>query len=128
MTYYTYYTWTAEVMLIKLSILLLYRRVFYVMPTFIHIVHATMVFIVVVFISFVIGLLLQCKPIAFNWTYVPGGHCGLPITKSLILSGSVNLALDIWLVLLPIVPLWKLQHISKLKRFGLSAMFSLGIL
>ena len=98
------------------------------MNLFVRLVNYTMIFQIVVFVGFIIGLLLQCRPIAYNWIDVPGGYCGLDVETSFIISGTINLIVDIWLVVLPIMPVWKLQHVSKMKRFGINAMFGLGVL
>lgn len=45
-----------------------------------------------------------------------------------LLTGSLNLIIDIILVGMPVPIVWKMQHLSKAKKIGIMAMFSFGLL
>lgn len=125
-TFAGYFVWAASVTCIKLSILLGYYDFFFVVTWFVRCVYAVIGLTVLLFLAIIIGLLTGCTPIQFNWDpSIPGGHCGLARSDSFYLSGALNLALDIIIVVLPLPVIWTLK-VSGLKRMGISAMFSLG--
>lgn len=87
-----------------------------------------MVLCVVTFVVSVVKLCTTCKPIEANYIpELPGAKCSMSVVGTFILSGSVNMALDVLLVLLPLPVVWKLNT-SRRKRLGISLMFGLGIL
>ena len=97
------------------------------MDRFVLTVHIMMGIVVLYWIGFSMGTLFQCNPIAFNWNKtIPDGICMDPGVGFLI-SGSVNLVIDVILVVMPAPIVWKMQHISTMKKIGIIAMFSLGI-
>ena len=56
----------------------------------------------------ILGTLLICRPLAYNWNRTIDGTCGN--TQKLYLSGGiVNLLLDVAIVTLPMPMLWNLQ-------------------
>ena len=125
-TFAGYPIWAASVTCIKLSILLGYYDFFFVVRWFVRCVYVVIGLTVVLFVAIMIGLFTGCSPIQYNWdTSIPGGHCGLPRNESFYLSGALNLALDIIIVVLPLPVIWTLK-VSSLKKAGISAMFSLG--
>lgn len=84
--------------------------------------------VIVYWLAFTLGTLFQCTPIAFNWDWsIPGGRCLNP-KMGFLLTGSLNLIIDIILVGMPVPIVWKMQHLSKAKKIGIMAMFSFGLL
>ncbi len=74
----------------------------------------------VILISF-----FDCRPLAYNWDVtIPEGKCG-DRTSAYLVSGLLNLTLDILVLLLPLPTLWNL-HMALAKRIGLILMFSTG--
>lgn len=120
------YTFTLG--MVKISICFLYLRIF---PgrNFCRIIYATQVFNVAVIITFAVANGLQCHPISHFWESWQGekpGHC---INFNAIAWGHaiVNIALDIWMLILPATQVWHL-NVSWKKRAGILAMFGFGIL
>jgi hypothetical protein len=84
--------------------------------------------VVAYWIAFTLGTLFQCSPVAFNWDKtIPGGRC-MEAKTGFIISGSVNVVIDVVLVLMPIPVVLKMQHIRMLKKIGIIGIFSLGLL
>ncbi|KAF2473019.1 uncharacterized protein BDR25DRAFT_152634, partial [Lindgomyces ingoldianus] len=122
-----FFLWLAIVTPTKLSILFLYRSLFRCMRRFIILVHFMIGFCVLYFIAFTAGNLIQCKPIAYNWDRtIPGGKCLNP-SMGFLTSGSINLFIDVTLVIMPAPIVWKMQSLSKTKKVLVTGMFGLGI-
>ena len=69
---------------------------------------------------------LLCRPVAYNWDKtIDGGRCADTI-KAYLSAGIINLLIDVGIVIMPIPVLWKLQ-LPATKKFGISAMFSIGL-
>jgi len=51
----------------------------------------------------------------------------LDTNASAISHGSINVALDVWMMILPMTQLWKIG-IKQKKKFGIIAMFGVGVL
>ncbi|OAG05885.1 uncharacterized protein CC84DRAFT_1090992, partial [Paraphaeosphaeria sporulosa] len=125
-TFAGYFVWSTSVTCIKLSILLGYHDFFFVITWFVRCVYVVKGLTVLLFLANIIGLLAGCSPIQYNWdTSIPGGHCGITRSQSFYLSGALNLALDIIIVVLPLPVIWTLR-VSGLRKLGISLMFSLG--
>ncbi|KAG8158886.1 hypothetical protein KVR01_011329 [Diaporthe batatas] len=100
--------WAVAVCLPKVSILMLYTRVF-TMRFFITAARVTGVLILLLGLATVLGALLQCQPFAYNWDQtIPGGHCGDQIL-SFKITGAFNVTLDILVLLLPMPYLCTLE-------------------
>lgn len=70
--------------------------------------------------------LFQCNPVAGNWDKnIPGSHC---LLDHILLKLSIpNAVLDWFVLLLPIVVVWKLQ-VSIDRKLALTAIFLVGAL
>lgn len=127
-TWAGFFLWLAIVTPTKLSILFLYRSLFRCMERFVVVVYCMMALVTLYFIGFSLGNLLQCTPIAYNWDKtIPGGKC-LDPRMGFLISGSINLALDVTLVIMPAPIVWGMQNLSTIKKIGVTAMFGLGTL
>ncbi|KAH8699439.1 hypothetical protein GQ44DRAFT_778975 [Phaeosphaeriaceae sp. PMI808] len=125
-TFYGFFLWLAIVSFTKLSILFLYRTLFRCMERFVLMVHIMMGVVVVYWLAFTLGTLFQCKPVAFNWDKtIPGGSC-MEAKAGFLISGSMNLVIDVILVAMPAPIVWRMQHISAMKKIGITAIFGLG--
>ncbi|KAK8867561.1 hypothetical protein PGQ11_006139 [Apiospora arundinis] len=116
------FTWVISLSLCKISILLLYRKVF---PTpFIHwAIFATGVLIGAWAIATTLAGCLICRPISKNWDLLmTDGYCGNQVL-SFTVTGAINLVTDIMVLVLPLPNLYKLQQ-----RVVLVGVFSLGFL
>jgi hypothetical protein len=84
--------------------------------------------VVAYWIAFTLGTLFQCSPVAFNWDRtIPGGRCLEPKTGFMV-SGSINVVIDVILVVMPMPVVWKMQHVRMSKKIGVIGIFSLGLL
>jgi hypothetical protein len=127
-TYSGFFLWLAIVTCTKLSILFLYKTIFRCMDRFVLAVHIMMGIVVAYWIGFTLGLVFQCSPVAFNWDRtIPGGRCNEAKTGFLV-SGSINVFVDVILVVMPIPVVWKMQHVNMLRKIGITGIFSLGLL
>lgn len=115
--------WAITLTLCKISILLLYTRTF-TMRLMIVVAWGTGAIIVGFALSTIIAGLLICRPLALNWDQTLEGSCGDQIL-SYNITGSLNLATDIMVLLLPLPYLWKLK-MQLYKKLVLGATFSLG--
>lgn len=67
-----------------------------------------------------------CKPVRFNWDKSIEGECTGEHIAYLV-SGIMNLAIDIFIVILPLPVVFRLQ-MAWSRRISVAAMFSLGAL
>ena len=79
--------------------------------------------------SFVIVAIFVCKPISYLWTQWDGLHEGQCLNDAAYVwtNAATNIALDIWVLAIPLWELRKLQLHWK-KKIGVALMFSIGIL
>ncbi|KAI9698856.1 MAG: hypothetical protein M1820_007363 [Bogoriella megaspora] len=111
---------------IRLSICILLVRVF-VMRWFRTSVWVVMTLNIMWGLYVVIAALAICTPLAFNWDKsIPGGHCG-NTRAGYIFMAVFAIVLDAAIFTLPIPAVWTLQ-LSKPKKLGLIAIFSLGLM
>lgn len=115
--------------LIKLSILAFFLRIFPDIK-FRRVVQLTMAFIVLMTVVYGVLFALQRKPLWMFWegwkNKSPRGMM-LDTNATAMSHALINVALDVWMMILPITQLWKIG-IKRKKKFGIIAMFSVGIL
>ena len=79
--------------------------------------------------SFVLVAIFQCRPIAHFWRKWDGNYEGSCLNANAIAwsNAATNIALDVWIL---IVPLWKLRPLQMhwKKKCGVGFMFILGAL
>lgn len=117
--------WSTTVTFVKISLLLLYCKVF---PLTWFLWSARFVgFLCVGYtLGTVLAAFLVCQPLPFYWdTTIDGGHCGNEFL-SYILTGSINIATDVMVLLLPIPSLIRLE-MSWPRRLTLIATFACGL-
>lgn len=119
----------AEIACIKLSLSVFYLYIFPGEWTR-RFLWATVVFNVASGIAFVVAGIVQCVPIAFFWyRYTDpsaAGHC-ININTFGWTHAAVSIAVDLWLIAIPLCQLRKLQLHWK-KKIGVTLMFLLGTL
>ncbi|KAK8052451.1 hypothetical protein PG993_003836 [Apiospora rasikravindrae] len=120
------FTWVISLSLCKISILLLYRKLF---PT--PLIHwaslATSCLIAAWAIATIMAGCLICQPISKNWDLtMTDGHCGDQVL-SFTITGVINLITDVMVLVLPLPNLYKLQ-VPIQQRVVLVGVFSLGFL
>lgn len=108
----------------KLSILLLYRRIF-TMHTrwFRYSFYSILVLLMGWAIAGFFTTTFQCSPVRTAWTHVDG-HC-IDLKASLTGLAAINTILNSTILILPIPMVWNLQ-ISIHKKVGICAIFALG--
>ncbi|KAK2040012.1 CFEM domain-containing protein [Colletotrichum somersetense] len=114
---------------IKASILFLYLRIFgAITEVFRLILWGTQIFNLAVCITFIIVNLNQCKPLSYFWYGWDGKYPGYCINLSaMTLShASINIAIDVWMLVLPATQIYKL-NLQKRQKAGIMSMFGVGI-
>jgi hypothetical protein len=115
---------------LKLAMIFFYLRIF---PTrgVRKTLWATVVFNCVFGLTFILITIFQCRPISFFWTKwehsdTHQGTC-LDINAITWSSASVNIALDAWILSIPLSQL-RSMNLDWRKKIGVGIMFSVGTL
>ncbi|KAL2068978.1 hypothetical protein VTL71DRAFT_15316 [Oculimacula yallundae] len=111
----------------KISILMFYLRLF-PSQTFKYWCISLLAVVTLVMVTFQFMVLFQCWPINFNWHGWKGemeGKC-LNIQAEIYASSSLNIILDVAILVLPLPWLFRLQ-IGLRRKINVILMFSLGI-
>ncbi|KAI9367089.1 hypothetical protein BJX61DRAFT_538346 [Aspergillus egyptiacus] len=119
------FTWVLSLSCTKISILLLYLRIFPV-RWLVRSAWATIGVIVAWAIATILAGCLICRPFAYNWDKtIPGATCGDQVA-SFTATGVINLVTDVIVLVLPMPSLSKLQ-MAMYKKVTLIAVFGLGL-
>ncbi|MCJ1386413.1 hypothetical protein MMC17_009539 [Xylographa soralifera] len=110
---------------IKLSCLILYRRIFYPSKTMRWLCFCGMAFIGAAYFAFFMASILDCMPVVRHWDPLVPGHC-LPSGTTAYGSGALNVVTDIFVVFLPLRAIWRLQ-MKFSRKVKVMAVFGLGI-
>ncbi|KPM35507.1 hypothetical protein AK830_g11072 [Neonectria ditissima] len=115
----------AQVSLLKMSLLFFYLRIFPGPAQ--KLLWGTVGFNAVYGVAFVFLAAFQCTPVSYFWTNWDGEHEGKCLNTNGIgwANSAVSIALDVWMLA---IPLWRL-HSLKLhwkKKIGVAAMFVVG--
>ncbi|KAL4888608.1 hypothetical protein BDV59DRAFT_211022 [Aspergillus ambiguus] len=111
--------------LIKISILLLYRRIFPNLRLYIFI---TIGFLTAMSIAFIFAAIFQCNPVSRLWSPSEGLKrlsCFPPLAFWCDVS-AIFLATDVWIMALPSPIIFRLQ-LSLKKKLSVMGLFCLGI-
>ncbi|KAF6836211.1 CFEM domain-containing protein [Colletotrichum musicola] len=113
--------------LIKASIIFFYLRIF---PSvrFRRVVWATQGFNILLAVLYLILTFTQCDPLPLYWTGWDGQQAGAcrDFNKLVLSHVGFNMALDVWMLALPLTQLYKLNMRLR-KKIGIILMFSVGI-
>ncbi|KAL9597713.1 MAG: hypothetical protein Q9219_004970 [cf. Caloplaca sp. 3 TL-2023] len=116
------------IMFAKLSILYFYKRLFGVKQHFRWILYGTMGFVVAYCIGIALTIIFQCSPPSATWDLLARAQKScLSLINIEIAIGGFNIPSDIFILLLPVPILWKLQMPLR-KKLGLTAIMATGIL
>ena len=107
----------------KLSVLLLYRRVF-PNPRFRAILWLVGIFILCYSITLFFGVIFQCNPIKGAWDLTLGAKC-INLSLVILTMSCLNALTDFITLLLPLPLLWKL-HLPRQRKVQLMGIFLLG--
>ncbi|KAL9088370.1 MAG: hypothetical protein Q9159_003144 [Coniocarpon cinnabarinum] len=117
-------TYTIVPLPIKLSILLSYNRIFGAFTYFRYASFAVATITVLWSLSMLIFVICQCRPTYTFWENPGPEHC-LDLTKYAYSNAISNILIDVIILTMPAVPLWRLQ-ISSLQRRLAVGSFALG--
>ncbi|KAH9217069.1 hypothetical protein DL95DRAFT_263739, partial [Leptodontidium sp. 2 PMI_412] len=111
---------------VKMSILFFYLRLF-PGPTFRKWVWGTIIFNALFTVLFVLIGLLQCQPIRFYWKRWDNEHKGACMNINALgwANAAISIALDVWMLALPMTQLVNLNLHWK-KKLSVAAMFGVG--
>ena len=121
-------TATSLLCTVKLSVLLLYRRVFTFQSSYARLIwSASTVLVIAQFVAFLVQNLFQCSPRPLNtvWLGQPG-QC-VPNSTSAAVQGFTSAVTDIILLIIPIRAVWRLQMSPRMKG-GVCGIFALGLM
>ena len=110
----------------RLALLLMYLRLFGVSKPFRWATYVVMVFVTGYLFSNLLTLIFGCTPINKYWKPDEPGHC-IVLNKADYAYGSMNVASDVLLFLLPLPMVWQLQ-LTRKEKFGLVLIFMSGVL
>ncbi|KAL8790549.1 MAG: hypothetical protein Q9195_006293 [Heterodermia aff. obscurata] len=132
--YVAYYKWiyiSSPIYLLtllgyKLSILLLYLRLFGVNSPFRYTTYALTFLITGYLFSNLLTQLFGCHPVAKYWqpALYPGGHC-ITSTTADYAYGSLNFISDLFIFVLPMPMVWRLK-LSRREKLGVTLVFMGG--
>lgn len=113
---------------IKLAFIAFYMRIFTTQSTK-RLLWGTFVFVTLWGTAFIVLAILVCTPISYLWTQWDGLHEGRCIDDAAYVwtNAAMNIALDFWILAIPLWELRKLQLHWK-KKIGVVLMFCLGAL
>lgn len=120
------FLWTLSLGFSKTSILLLYSQLFQTEHYVVVAARATIATHMVWVAGTILTAFLICQPFSKHWETVSGGHCGDQV-RSFIIIGTINLATNLVIIVLPLPSLYKLR-MGIYKKLALVAVFGLGLL
>lgn len=110
---------------VKISVLLLYIRIFGTRKPFRIAVIAVMLLVIAFSIAAFFASIFNCIPLEKRWRHVPGSCINL--AHLAVASCVINIVADLLIFLLPIWPVWKLQLPTR-QKMSVSAVFAAGSL
>ncbi|PKY07952.1 hypothetical protein P168DRAFT_314083 [Aspergillus campestris IBT 28561] len=117
--------WATSVASFRIAILLLYVDIFR-KRVFFWAAVSTGLLVVLYWVASILTIALLCRPINVNWNRTTTGTCG-DLRKTEFASAGFNMGIDLLVVLLPMPVVWTLQ-MSREKKFGVTAAFTLGMI
>lgn len=113
----------------KCSILFQFRRLFCTGQTRDSIfwsIHVLIFLCAAYYISAIFTFTFQCIPREKTWNPFLDGQC-IDVAAAIVVQGSINLFLDIGILITPLWAIWRLQLPMK-RKLGISAVFGVGVL
>ena len=116
--------YTITLVAVKISILLLYRSIFFVGRAFAIVVNVTSAFVVAGALALILVSIFTCKPIYANWDIKVPSTC---INSSLfyISASTANICMDVFILSLLVRDVWQLQMPLR-QKFLVLGLFLLG--
>ncbi len=122
-TFATQFTYLFAVSLIKISILLFYKRIF-ITRRFAISVNIVGAFLVVLSITFLVWHVGQDWPISYNW-FPQQPATSIDEFAMYIAAASIELLLDVITLIMPLTVIWTL-HLDTSRKWIVSGIFMLG--
>lgn len=126
MLYVGYQVYSTAITLAKMSAVAFYERVFtrnngkwWTWAIYFSYGWCLVVWLIVVFVD-----CLQCTPVEKAWVPTTPGHC-VDIYKWWLAFGIMSITLDVWLLVLPMPLVWKLQ-LNTSRKLLLCGLFFCG--
>ncbi|KAB8294167.1 hypothetical protein EYC80_009607 [Monilinia laxa] len=116
--------WSAGVTSFRFAVVLLYIEIF-AKPVFYWSAVSTATVVIAYYLACVVTILASCQPISLNWDKTITGTC-VNLEAIALFSAAFNMALDIWVVCLPLPIIWDLNMARK-RKIAVSATFALGL-
>ncbi|EPS42923.1 hypothetical protein H072_3091 [Dactylellina haptotyla CBS 200.50] len=117
---------------VKVSVLVLYRRIFDAMQTNMRRVIYGLIFFLIIFCP--VSLLAQmatCKPFKAFWSLElrvdPNTKCYNGAVGSYVV-GAIRTILDVVIFALPLKHIWEIRNFSRRKKFAITGIFTLGLI
>ena len=119
-------TFGVAIFLVKISVLLLYRRIFETQQFRRHTLIVGILTLLWLLVKNLVGA-FQCTPVRKAWEKSIPGHCPVNFIHNVLGAQAFNVLFDIVILALPIAQLYKLQ-LPLYKKIGVMAIFAVGIL
>ncbi|KAI4180657.1 MAG: hypothetical protein LQ348_005166 [Seirophora lacunosa] len=118
--------WAASIPIIKISILLLYIRIFGRLRYFKILAYIIGVFSICWAIMVILVCAFQCRPVQLVWDKSVSGTC-INAPLFFIIGSAPNVFTDFVLLVLPLPAVWNL-HTTRAQKISLTVIFLLGSL
>lgn len=129
--YVEQYFYQAIIVLTKISIVLLYLRIFpkEVSPRFRQICWTVIIALVAYLVGFFIYFALECQPLSYFWNIWDGEHEGYcrNMQLAIYLNSGINICFDLIVFCLPIPKLLRLQVQDGRRKAGAVLTFLVGL-
>lgn len=128
LSYYLYILYSPVIALVKISILLQLMRIF--LPSrrgsMYWLVVSMIVFHICYYMASMIVAIFACVPSHKSFQPKIPGHC-IGVDIGFILTGAINVCLDLVILFIPLAMVWRLQMKTK-KKIGVSSVFLVGLM
>ncbi|KAJ6076167.1 hypothetical protein N7499_008148 [Penicillium canescens] len=119
--------WPPAQVFVKVSIVILLRRLLGAVTWFRRAATGVIVFVVAWGITGLIGNIFQCWPVQYFWIKNIEGHCMAGQTTFFIIIGSLSTVENVVIVLLPLPVVWRLQMPLQ-EKIELTFLFTVGFI
>lgn len=122
----SYLMYIPAINIVKISILLLYLRIFSASKKFKASIWATLIFVVGLFISSGLSILFACRPVKKLFNPELDGSC-VDIRMHVNVTSAIQILADFMILVLPLPMIWALKT-SRKQKFAVSGIFATGLL
>lgn len=121
------YCYIGSMTIVKASLLMLYRRIFSLRPTWFSIFWwINSGFVIGYFVYMAYRYTVQCSPLPASTTWRNPAACPITVNHAMKM-GWLNAAIDFAILLLPVRIVWTL-HLPTKQKLAVTGMFGLGLL